>query len=44
MIKFLNTIADKLTEGNFFKAGSPSGGVDTFEAKAQRMFPTANKG
>lgn len=40
MIKFLNKIADKLTEGNFFKAGTPAG-VDDPDAAAKRMFPSA---
>ena len=42
MIKFLNKIADVLTEGKFFKAGTPSGNDPN--AAAERMFPTANKG
>jgi hypothetical protein len=44
MIKFLDKIANVLTEGNFFKAGVPSSGNNSVEAKAARMFPTANKG
>ncbi len=39
MIKFLNKIADVLTEGKFFKAGSPAGGDDP-DAGAKRMFPS----
>lgn len=39
MIKFLNIIADKLTEGKFFKAGSPAGADDP-DAAASRMFPS----
>jgi hypothetical protein len=39
MIKFLNKIAGVLTEGNFFKAGSPSGNDP--DAAAKRMFPSA---
>lgn len=39
MIKFLNVIADKLTEGKFFKAGSPSGQDDP-NAAAARLFPS----
>jgi len=41
MIKFLNKISNVLTEGNFFKAGSPSGQDDP-NAAAKRMFPSAN--
>jgi hypothetical protein len=40
MIKFLNKIADKLTEGNFFTAGNPAGGGDDPNAAARRMFPS----
>jgi flagellar biosynthesis GTPase FlhF len=40
MIKFLGKIADVLTEGNFFKAGSPSGQDDP-NAAAKRLFPSA---
>lgn len=39
MIKFLNVMADKLTEGKFFKAGSP-GNVDDPNAAASRLFPS----
>jgi hypothetical protein len=39
MIKFLNKIADKLTEGNFFKAGTPAGADDP-DAAARRMYPS----
>lgn len=41
MVKFLNTIAEKLTEGNFFTASAPSGGSDA-DATAKRMFPSAS--
>lgn len=40
MIKFLNTLADKLTEGNFFKAGQPSSLENDPNAGAKRMFPS----
>lgn len=39
MIKFLGKIADKLTEGNFFKASSPSNADDP-NAAAKRLFPS----
>lgn len=39
MIKFLNVIADKLTEGKFFKASGPAG-ADEPDAAAKRLFPT----
>lgn len=42
MIKFLNKIANVLTEGNFFKAGTP-GGQDDPDAAAKRLFPSATK-
>jgi hypothetical protein len=38
MIKFLNKIAEKLTEGKLFTAGSPAGANDP-DAVAKRMFP-----
>ena len=41
MIKFLNKIADVLTEGKFFKAGTP-GAQDDPDAAAKRLFPSAN--
>lgn len=41
MIKFLSKIADKLTEGNFFRASSPSLNDDP-NAGAKRMFPSAS--
>jgi hypothetical protein len=39
MIKFLGKIADVLTEGKFFKAGSP-GADDGPDAVAKRMYPS----
>jgi hypothetical protein len=39
MIKFLNVMADKLTEGKFFKAGTPAQG-DGPDAAAKRLFPS----
>lgn len=39
IIKFLDKIANVLTEGQFFKAGSP-GGADEPDAAAKRMFPS----
>lgn len=39
MIKFLSKIADTLTEGKFFKAGSP-GAQDDPNAAAARLFPS----
>lgn len=39
MIKFLSKIADVMTEGKFFKSGSPAQGNDP-EAVAQRLFPS----
>lgn len=40
MIKFLNVIANKLTEGSYQPGGNPSNAADSEEAKAQRMFPS----
>lgn len=42
VIKFLNVIADKLTEGKFFTGGSPSKSDDP-DAAARRMYPSATK-
>lgn len=39
MIKFLNKIAGKLTEGNFFSGGIPSTSNDP-DAAAKRMYPS----
>lgn len=41
MVKFLNTVADKLTEGGFFRAVTPPGTNDPY-AGAKRMFPSAS--
>ncbi len=41
MIKFLDKIASVLTEGKFFKAGSP-GATNDPDAAAKRMFPSAS--
>lgn len=40
MIKFLNVIAEKLTEGGYKPGATPSNAADSEEAKAQRMFPS----
>lgn len=40
MIKFLNVIANKLTEGGYRPGGNPSNAADSEEAKAQRLFPS----
>lgn len=42
VIKFLNVIADKLTEGKFFTGGLPSKSDDP-DAAARRMYPSATK-
>ena len=40
VVKFLNTIANKLTEGNFFTSGSPASDGNDPNAAAKRMFPS----
>lgn len=40
MIKFLDKIANVLTEGNFFKASNPSASANDPDAAAKRMFPS----
>jgi hypothetical protein len=42
MIRFLNVIADKLTEGKFFTSGAPTGDSNDPNAAAKRMFPSAS--
>jgi hypothetical protein len=39
MLKFLNKIADALTEGSFFKSGSPAASNEP-DAAAKRMYPS----
>ncbi len=42
MVKFLDKIAGVLTEGNYFKAGTPGGGNDP-DAAAKRLYPSMPK-
>jgi hypothetical protein len=40
VIKFLNTVATKLTEGGYRPGATPSNAADSEQAKASRLFPS----